>query len=309
MNETSLRVFAAICDTGSFTKAANEMFITQPAVSRHIQALEHHYGVELFERQGRTVSLTANGEILRAKTRELFSLHDELEGLFDDIVELRRGRITIAASATMASYLLPDAIISFRQLYPGIQIEMLAGNTHEVNRLVEEGLADMGFAGSAGMDRRRLSKTIVHKDPLVMVAAAKDTLCGQDNLRPHDMVDHTFVWREKGTQTRLYARSLFKNTKMNESGMMVGRIETAKKFAARSGYITALPEITVKQEISDGILARLNVVGFKYTVHFDVVINAARRPSMAAQSFLQHLSKRNELSHACGLKKMLELYD
>lgn len=306
MNDTSLRVFAAICETGSFTKAANELFITQPAVSRHVQALEHHYGVSLFERRGRSVALTANGEILHSKTRELFSLYDELEDLFEDIVELKRGRITIAASAIMATYMLPSVFATFKERYPGIQIEMLAGNTHEVNRLVDEGLADMGFAGSTGMDRRRLEKTLIHTEPLVIVAASNDELSRKKAVYPKDMSGHTFVWREKGTQTRVYVRRLFRNKEMSNDGIVVGRVETAKRLAEKDGYLTALPYVAVKREVESGLFAKLNVVGFDSLVRFDAVVNTSRHPSTAALAFLRHLSEQSEFTHSDGLTKMVQ---
>ena len=307
MNETSLKVFMAICDTGSFTKAANELFITQPAVSRHVQALEHHYGVDLFERRGRSVFLTPNGEILRTKARELFALHEEVEALFDDIVALRRGRITIAASATIATYVLPPAIAAFREQFPGVTVEQLSGNTHVVKQMVSGGEADIGFGGGAGVETRQLIRTPVHEERLMMVARADSEICRKKVVTPEDMQGYQFVWREKGTQTRLYTRKLFKNTVMQEPGVVVSRVATAKRFAQLEGCITALPYTAVKREVDDGRLAALNVEGFDFTVDFDAFVSANRRLGTPAQAFLQHLLNRADFTHARSLKKLLNV--
>ncbi|MFW5490163.1 MAG: LysR family transcriptional regulator [Desulfovibrio sp.] len=306
MNETSLKIFAAICETGSFTKAANELFITQPAVSRHVQALEHHYGVTLFERRGRNIFLTANGEILRDKTRELFTLHDEIEGLFSDIVELRRGKITICASATVATYMLPSAVADFCRLYPGIQVELVSGNTHEVKRMVDEGEADVGFGGSAGVERKSILKAPIHKERLVIVAPAGCDLCGREVVKPEDMLGYNFIWREKGTQTRLYVRRLFKDTHMPEPSIVVRRVATAKKFAQLEGNLTALPYSVVRREIDDGRLEVLNVQGFDFLVRFNAFINAFRKPGTACTAFLRHLANSDVFTDSASLKSLLE---
>ncbi|MGE4421479.1 MAG: LysR family transcriptional regulator [Pseudodesulfovibrio sp.] len=307
MNETSLKVFMAVCETGSFTKAASELFITQPAVSRHVQALEHLYGVDLFERRGRSIELTPNGEILRAKARELFALHAEVEALFDDIVELRRGKITIAASATIATYLLPPAIAAFREQFPGVTIEQLSGNTHEVKQMVGNGDADIGFGGGAGVDSRQLIRALVHRERLVIVTRTDSDICKIKEVTPEDMLGYQFVWREKGTQIRLYVRELFKNTPMQEPGVVVSRVATAKRFAQVEGYLTALPYSAVKREVEDGRLATLNVKGFDFTMDFNAFVSASHRLGTAGQAFLQHLLNRADFNEARSLKKLLNL--
>jgi len=307
MNETSLKVFMAVCETGSFTKAAGELFITQPAVSRHVQALEHHYGVDLFERRGRGIVLTPNGEILRAKARELFAMYGEVESLFDDLLELRRGKVTLAASATVATYLLPPAIASFREQFPGVVIEQLSGNTRLVRQMVAGGEAELGFGGGAGVDSKRLIRALVHKERLVIVTRTDSEICKKAVVTPEDMLGYEFVWREKGTQTRLYVRELFKNTPMQNPGVVVGRVATAKRLAQVEGCLTALPYAAVKREVDDGRLATLNVEGFDFTMEFNAFVNANRRLGTAAQAFLQHLLNRRDFTHSRSLKKLLKL--
>jgi DNA-binding transcriptional LysR family regulator len=297
----------AVCETGSFTKAAGELFITQPAVSRHVQALEHHYGVDLFERRGRSIVLTPNGEILRAKARELFTMYGEVESLFDDLVELRRGKITLAASATVATYLLPPAIASFREQFPGVAIEQLSGNTRLVKQMVANGEAELGFGGGAGVDSKRLIRALVHKERLVIVTRTDSDICKKAVVTPEDMLGYEFVWREKGTQTRLFVRELFKNTPMQNPGVVVSRVATAKRLAQVEGCLTALPYAAVKREVDDGRLATLNVEGFDFTMEFNAFASANRRLSTAGQAFLQHLLNRADFAYPRALKKLLHL--
>ncbi|WP_207262382.1 LysR family transcriptional regulator [Desulfovibrio sp. Huiquan2017] len=307
MNEASLKVFMAVCDTGSFTKAAGELFITQPAVSRHVQALEHHYGVDLFERRGRSIELTPNGEILRNKARELFSLYADVESLFEDLINLRRGKIAIAASATIATYLLPPAIASFRQQFPGVIIELLSGNTHEVKKMVGNGDADIGFGGGAGVESRGLVRAMVHKEQLVIVTRTDSDICKKEVVTPEDMQDHQFIWREKGTQIRLYVRELFKNTPIQSPSVVAHRVATAKRFAQVEGYLTALPYSAVKREVEDGRLAILNVKDFNVAIGFNAFVSASRRQGVASQAFLQHLLNCGVFTHSSALKKLLKV--
>ena len=230
MNETSLKVFMAVCETGSFTKAAGELFITQPAVSRHVQSLEHHYGVDLFERRGRSIVLTPNGEILRAKARELFAMYGEVESLFDDLVELRRGKVTLTASATVATYLLPPAIASFREQFPGVAIEQLSGNTHLVKQMVADGEAELGFGGGAGVDSKRLIRALVHKERLVIVTRTDSEICKKAVVTPEDMLGYEFVWREKGTPNppvRARAVQEHADAESGRGGQPCGHCQTA----------------------------------------------------------------------------------
>ena len=186
MNLSFLNSFLAVSSSGSFTAAAQELFITQPAVSQHIHALEDELGVRLFVRRGRGTVLTEEGRVLRAKTEELMRTLDDVRTCLQDASELRRGRIHLAVTE-LAVYLLFPVVLEFKKRYPGIEVVVTCTNTAEILRLITEGVADYGVARKAAISSQRVGGKLVHVERLVLVAPSWHPLAGVPQVRPHDL--------------------------------------------------------------------------------------------------------------------------
>lgn len=145
MIDTRLRTFLAVSDRKSFSQAAQDMYLTQSAVSQHVHSLEAYYGVKLFDRLNRRIQLTAAGEKLYSYATSMQKQSWETERAMRNLGGEVRGRLHIGASLTVGEYLLPSRLINFQLLYPGVDITMEVYNTEQIRDLVIDGQVDVGF--------------------------------------------------------------------------------------------------------------------------------------------------------------------
>ena len=137
MIDTRLKVFRSVATLLSFTKAANELFISQPAISKHIQELEKEYGVQLFDRIGNRIQLTRAGQLMLDHACKIIDAYQNLDFDMKKLTEKSGGELRIGASTTISQYVLPELIAEFRKLYPDIRITLLSGNSHEIEDALE----------------------------------------------------------------------------------------------------------------------------------------------------------------------------
>ncbi|MBW2609998.1 MAG: LysR family transcriptional regulator [Deltaproteobacteria bacterium] len=190
MNIDQLKTFYKVALSGSFTKAARSLHLTQPAVSQQIRALEHSLGITLFDRSGKKVRLTNEGDILLSHTDRLFNLYGEVQTLFELQQRLQKGKITIGSTIVLGTYFLPQIIGQYTRQYPGIEIDLRMGNSRHVLDITLEGEVDLGFAGKIGA-HSRLRSILIHRDPFIIISspghylAAKKSVTGvKKGLRP-----------------------------------------------------------------------------------------------------------------------------
>src|SRR6266496_2934363 len=134
-----LRVFRAVARHQSFSRAAEELYVSQPAVSAHVRELERLYGVDLFEQVGRRVQLTEAGRLLEEYSDRLLALAEESRRAIDELKGLERGHLTVGASTIPGTYFLPEELSRFRRQYPGVEVALRIGDTHEVLGMMRRG--------------------------------------------------------------------------------------------------------------------------------------------------------------------------
>jgi DNA-binding transcriptional LysR family regulator len=194
-------VFRAVARTGSVTRAANELFISQPAVSAHLKAVEKRFGISLFERTPRGVTLTTVGQEVLEQINRLFALYEELPG----IVEASRGRISgeisVAASTTPGTYLVPELLRQFQEQYPEAKPSLMVGDSAEVLQWLHEYRVPLGVVGEMHLSED-LHKLKIGCDEISLVASAKDSISEVKKLNPEDVREKTLFIREHGSSTR-----------------------------------------------------------------------------------------------------------
>ncbi len=194
-------VFRIVARLGSVTRAANQLFISQPAVSAHLKAVEQRCGETLFERTPRGVTLTTVGQEVLEQINRLFALYEELPG----IVEASRGRISgeivIAASSTPGTYLVPELLRQFQEQNPEAKPSLMVGDTAEVLQWLHEYRVPLAVVGElhAGSG---LHKFKIGCDELSLIASAKDSVTKIKKLKPEDVRKRTLFIREHGSSTR-----------------------------------------------------------------------------------------------------------
>lgn len=292
MNIDHLKSFFMVAKIGNFTKAARELFLTQPAVSQHILALEHFYNTSLFDRTGKKIMLTRQGEILFEQTEELLEKFKEVETVFQGMNNMSRGKLDIASSAVVGTYMLPRIIGRYNASYPDIELELRAGNTHQVSLMVLEGKVDFGFAAGPASRYPEVETMAIHKEKMVAVAAAGHPLAKKKSVGLEDLGRTPFITRENGTRTRQLVRNWTQALENNGRDLKVielESVETAKRIVEEGFGITVIPETAVKREIDAKQLSRINLKGFEEEAIFYLLYHKARRFSMAAKTFLSLL--------------------
>jgi DNA-binding transcriptional LysR family regulator len=307
MNIDHLRAFHKIAQTGSFTKAARELFLTQPAVSQQIQLLESFLGSTLFDRSGKKVSLTSQGEILLSHTERLFELFQEIEMSFGRLQNLEKGKITIGSTAVLGTYFLPKMIGSYNKQYPGIDLDLQMGNSDRVHNMLLDGSVDVGFAGRI-RPNSRLKDILIHRENLLVVTSPDNPLATKKSVSVDEMIKIPFIWREKGTQTRALVESWFKKKvgpNYPRKSIELQNLEAAKRTVVEGYGITIAPEIAVRRELHLGLLKCIDLVGFD--LYFDYYVFYLKRKIMskAMEVFIDLISHFRLLTHAENLRKQL----
>lgn len=284
------KTFNQVVISGSFTKAAQALFLSQPAISMQIQALENFLKVSLFDRSRRQVSLTKEGEVLFEYTQRIFLLFDEVQSVFQDISKLQVGRLRIGATGVMGTYYLTRFIRRFHERFPGIELEILTGNSWRIAELVAAGEVELGFAGRSVI-RSQLQQVLLHRENYKMVVGQSSPLATQakEVLSPEVLLEMPFVLREKGTRIRAKMSAWFKrhtNALIPENTVTLSNIEATKRLIG-SGYgVTAIPHLAVADELEQGQLIELKVKGFNLVVDYYLVCHSERTLSQAALGFI-----------------------
>lgn len=311
MNFDQLKAFHRVALTGSFTRAAKSLHITQPAVSQQVQLLEHSLGIRLFDRHGKRVRLTTDGEALLGYADRLFNIYDEIKNLFASRQRLESGKISIGSSNVIGTYYLPKIIRLYNDQYPGIEIDLRLGNSNYVRDKVLEGEVEIGIAGKIA-NNAKLSEHIIHREPLLLVSSPEHDLSKKPLVNLEDLVKASFISREKGTLNRAVVEKWFQENFGKDYpriSVELENVEAAKQIVEQGYGITVIPEATVKKEIETGRLKQLNYQELE--LYSDIYLIYLRNKvfSRAVKIFIQTLSNSGIFSNTETLMKRIPPQD
>ena len=207
MNLHHLSVFNAVAETGGISRAAEQLNVSQPAVSRQIQALEESLGVILLERRPRGVQLTEAGEMLADYARRLFAIEAQATELFDDLRSLRTGALRLGGSMSIGNYFLPEVIADFHHHYPDINISLEVGNTRFILDMVRNNQVDIGFVEGQFNEEEFDAECFMH-DELIVIAPPSHALAGNGPMPFSRLCQYGCVMREPGSGTRAALNNL-----------------------------------------------------------------------------------------------------
>lgn len=201
MFDFRLKVFYTIAKRLNFTKAAAELFISQPAVTKHIRELEGHFKTSLFERSGnKRIQLTPAGEVLLQYAEKLMGTYAELEFDMNQLVQQHSGLLRIGGSNTVAQYVLPQVLARFHKKFSGVQVQLVTGNTEQVEQALLNKEIDLGIV--EGIHRNaQLRYQEYLQDELVMVCSSSNKTLKAEIIRPEDLMDLPLLMREPGSGT------------------------------------------------------------------------------------------------------------
>jgi DNA-binding transcriptional LysR family regulator len=195
-----LKVFYTVAQRLSFTKAAGELFITQPAVTKHVKELEQQLNVQLFKRNGNSIVLTAAGKILTQYAEKIFQTYTELETELAQLNNLEAGTVHIGASTTVAQTILPKILALFKKTYPAVHFTFMQGNTDVITQLVLAEKIDIAIVEGAA-HYPQIAYAPFAKDEIVLVTRANTQLAKKAEISPKQLLNIPLILREAGSGT------------------------------------------------------------------------------------------------------------
>ncbi|MDH5764684.1 MAG: LysR family transcriptional regulator [Gammaproteobacteria bacterium] len=201
MADRRLKVFHTVARLLNFTKAADALHMTQPAVTFQIRQLEEHFNTRLFDRTHNRVSLTEAGQRVYTFSDRIFELYDEMENAIREMTGDVSGIVTLGASTTIAEYMLPFLLGDFKSQNPDVNIRLKVSNTEGIVSMVENNIIDLGIV-EASVSNKNLQVDVCRTDQLVAIMPPNHPLAGLDKVTPQQLVPYAFICREEGSGTR-----------------------------------------------------------------------------------------------------------
>ena len=260
MNLHHLRLFAAIIDHGGFTKAAAALNLSQPAISKSIKELEAETNLRLLDRSGKSIKLTDAGRLLYDRARELFGVERVAERELRELRGLKRGTLRIAASTTIATYLLPPVLGRFRMRHPRVAIRTASANTRTVLRLLLESKVDVALV-EGPVSHARIDVIPWREDELVVIAHPDHRLAGSA-VPVRALAGEAFLVREPGSGTReVTAEALARHGVRLTNTMRVGGTEAMKQAVAAGLGLAIVSRAAAADQLALHRVAVLDVEG------------------------------------------------
>ncbi|MEA5419217.1 LysR family transcriptional regulator [Spirulina sp. CCNP1310] len=266
MKIDQLRIFLAVAEHLHFTKAADSLYLSQPAVSSAIQSLEKKYAVKLFHRIGQRIEPTDAGNLLQVEAQKILNQVELTEQGLRELNNLQRGELKIGSSLTVGNYWLPQKISQFKQTYPGISIQCTLANTEEILTGTAGGMFDLGLV--TGNIKPVLSKSldisVIGHDMVSIVVGRSHLWFDRDHIALQELTNSTWVMREPGSGSRDIVEQSMQTWGINPQDLKVGLVlmssEMIKSVVEEGIGATALPRSIVRRELELGTLKAIPVV-------------------------------------------------
>lgn len=288
MNFNQLRIFYAVAKNNSVTLAAKELLLTQPAVSIQIHLLEEDYNVKLFNRSGKGIKITQEGELLLSYAERIFNLSDEMEEALLRTTSLERGNLKIGAGRTIGAYYLPHLFEMFKLQYPNIRIQMDLGNSQQVIEGVLSYQNDIGFIGTEYFNKDLVVLPFA-EDTLVLITPFDHELASKKVVSYKDLDGQKMIMRERGSgTTELIERELKKHKVSVETVMELGSNEAIKHAVEAGLGISIISNNVVKREKDQGRVKILNFPKKKsITTSYHIIYHKDKYLSNLMKAFLR----------------------
>lgn len=295
MFDFRLRVFDTVARRLNFTKAARELNISQPAVTKHIKELESHFGNALFDRNGNRIALTRSGEVLLNYTDRLFAVYREMEFGMANLNRESKGVLRLGASTTIAQYVLPIVLARFHQKFPLIRVSLTVGNTEAVERLLSSKKIDLGIIEGASKNKR-FRYTRFLKDEIALTLRNGHPLAKRNAIKPEELKKIPLLLREPGSGTLETIAFALKPLGLKldalTTEMQLDSTESIKSYLLHSDCAAFLSVHSVLRELENRSLAIIDVKGLEIGRYFHF-IGAQGQAAATADLFMEFALSHN----------------
>lgn len=298
LTDFRLKVFKTVADRLSFTKAAAELLISQPAVTKQINELERLLGKPLFLRHGNRISLTDDGVRLLEYANRILALYGELRDAFVEEQGAFSGEISLGASTTLSQYVLPGLLAKFRKLYPDVRVTLFNGNTEQIERQIADGKLDFGMIEGTASNPA-LHYELFMDDELVLVTSASNSSFTREEITAADLPALPLVIRENGSGTLdVLSRELSRHglsLRQLHIEMQLGSTESIKHYLFYSDTFAFVSVQAVLDELAASRLRVVEVVDMELVRRFSFVTAHGQRSRLTdlfKQFCLNHYNRK-----------------
>lgn len=296
MSDFRLKVFLCVARNLSFTKASQELYITQPAITKHIHELESLYKVRLFERLGNKIALTPAGVLLQEHSKRIMFDYQRLDYEMHLLQNVCTGELRLGASTTIAQYVLPPFLARFIEKFPQVSLSLLNGNSRDVENALQEKRIDLGMV--EGIIRQpNLKYTTFMKDELVAVVSTRSKLVKKDEITVEELCKVPLVLRERGSGTLdvLETSLLYHNVKLSDLNvrMYLGSTESIKLFLENTDCMGIVSVRSIARELVAGLFKVVEIKDLGMQREFSFV-RLQGEESGLSQVFIQFTEHYNK---------------
>ena len=273
MLSTRHEIFIQVAVNSSFSKASKTLYISQPAISKHIKALEEYYKQTLFERRGNSIKLTAAGSILYNRLKEVKRIQEQLEFELSTLTNKHnaKGELKLGASTTVALYIIPKILSGFHQKYPSLKISLLNRNTDTIVKALLDEDIDIGIVEG----KKKLPGIRYHpfiKDEVVAVCSSRSSIAKKRVLSIKEFIEKPIALREQGSGTLDALKYNLEKKGIKLAALKVGirlaGTEALKNFLREDDCLGFLPRGSITRELKDGELIEIKIKQLKIERNF-----------------------------------------
>lgn len=287
MDIRALKYLLSLAEQGSFTRAAKEHFVTQPAVSIALRKLEDELGQRLYRIEGRTVLFTHAGEIALDYARRLSNLESELFQRMGDLGELRKGRISLGTIDAASIYVLPEVFSLFRERYAGIDVKLEISSTMILVEKMDSGQLDLVIGTIPVGGEREHEIFPIFSESLLVIAPPGHPLVGHGAISAGRLSGHPFISFHEGSITRRIVERVFAEKGVDPAiTMAIDNPEAIKRLVSSGLGLAVLPRRVVQGELAEGTLAALDVKGLRIERNLGLILRSEQYISATAKAFL-----------------------
>ena len=282
----SLQVFRAVATEGSFSRAAEKLYRTQPAVSLAVQRLESELGERLIDRSGRRLLLTDAGRLVLDYARRFDNLREHMDTALRELRDNAAGRLTVGANESTSLYLLPH-VSAYRRLYPRVAVQVRRSLSSKIPGQLVDGDLELGVISYDPRDPR-VASTVIYRDHLAFIVSPRHRLASRESVSIRDLGMENFIAHNVVSPYRDLVLRAFQRYKVPlHMDVEMPTVETIRTLVQANEGVAFLPRMCVGPEVERGALCEVRVRELKLTRQVRLVYPAARRLSHAARAFLE----------------------
>lgn len=301
MDFDQLTTFVEVAKQGSFSRAGQKVFRSQPAVSAQMRQLEYEYGEKLFERVGKAVRPTPAGEVLFEYAQRLLTLRAESVRAVADQRQTPRGALAVGANEATCLYVLPDAFAHYHELYPKVKITVYRNFSHKILQKIDEGALDLGIV-TLPANAPSLEVRPIFRDRLMLMVSTRHPLAKKAVVKVADLAEHPMIFPKTGYTRQVMDKLLRPYRSRVQVSMELASVGMIKRFVAADLGASLISASYAREEVRAGEAKLIAVQGVELWRELGLVFRRDRSLPRAAQAFIQLMAERSERKDAAAAK-------